>query len=106
MGDRLIPESSTSPARYWLPRLTPTPQLAADAEARQARQGRGGLGELERGALGKGKVQAAAKSAAALHSSLSGERGRVWGVGVVAWGRVRDWAWLGGWVLERLLPFY
>ena len=52
------------------------PQLAADAEAAKAKQGRCVLGELERGALGKGKVQAA--SVRKLRSSMSG-------AGRVAW---------------------
>lgn len=47
-------------------------QLAADAEAAKAKQGRGVLGELERGALGKGKVQAA--SVRKLRSSMSGAK--------------------------------
>lgn len=45
-------------------------QLAADAEQAKARQGRGVLGELERSALGKGKVQAATV-ARKLNSALS-----------------------------------
>lgn len=49
-------------------------QLAADAEQAKARQGRGVLGELERSALGKGKVQAATV-ARKLNSALSGARG-------------------------------
>lgn len=59
-----------------MPDLLPRPpspvQLAADAEAAKAKQGRGVLGELERGALGKGKVQAA--SVRKLRSSMSGAR--------------------------------
>lgn len=46
-------------------------QLAADTEQAKARQGRGALGELERGALGKGKVQAAAVMRK-MNSALSG----------------------------------
>jgi hypothetical protein len=53
--------------------------MAADAEQAGGRQGRGMLGELERGALGKGKVQAASQRR--LRSSLSG--GRQGGVVVV-----------------------
>ncbi len=49
-------------------------QLAADAEQARARQGRGVLGELERSALGKGKVQAAT-GMRKLNSALSGARG-------------------------------
>ncbi|KAL4458989.1 hypothetical protein ABPG75_013854 [Micractinium tetrahymenae] len=63
-------------------------QLAVDAEQAKARQGRGVLGELERSALGKGKVQAATvmrklnsalsdlSLAAAAEVSYSEERGR------------------------------